>query len=481
MKVEGLNNLTKKQRVAIFLCYKTALWCEVALAVKKSFESAGKVADVIDCTRFAFPRRSNITNRQMNIENVHHLKFRRGQDKSKVLPRVLSRALEEASVGALKSFLRDDQPRNSCLNTAYKNAMKTRASALYFQAKEIIAHNSYDEVVVPNGRFVHEKALLFAANELNVKISNYEIGTSNRSYTLSNYPPQSRVGLKLEYENSKISSTDSATEFVLNWLKERKSHKQANAFANLWSGSEINPQENFRNAFFTSSSDEIGALDSDWRLDFWDDQYDAFDCILYRLERIDPDGKSALRVHPNLINKSSRMYKREVQRIRWLASRHPALHIFWHSDPQNSYTLIEKSNRVFVSLSSIGIEATLMRKPVWVTSASHYDESIAVKGVLSMENLLSEDFTEFSPDFENAVAFKNFELNRQTPLSKVQVRVWAEIFKYFVYPIADLSFIGFAAFICQIRLSALSASRNRFFLLKNRTKVFFSANRRLGR
>jgi hypothetical protein len=442
----------------------------VALAVKQRFEAAGKSVDIIDCSQFAFPRRINITKKQSNLGKLILLKPRRMPALSDGVSDVLVTSFDQASVGALKSFLRDDQPRDSHINRALRKAMTSRAFALYFQAKEILTKNSYNEVVMPNGRFVHEKALLFAADDLNLKISFYEIGTSNRSYTLCNYAPQSRGGLKRDYEDSKIDSIAGAEDFVLNWLQRRQSQVQENIFSALWSGAENFPQDKFRNAFFTSSTDEIGALGEDWKLDTWLDQYEAFDCILSKLEEIEPDGESALRVHPNLINKSRRMYRREIDRIQWLAARHPNLKVFWHNDPQNSYEIVQKSNRVFVSLSSIGIEATLLEKPLWVTSASHYDESIGVRKIFSREDLESVGLEEFFPDFENAVAFKYFELTRQTALGASVRNDLSKISKYVVYPFADLSLLGMYALLYQIHLSALSSVRKTFFLINKQLK-----------
>ena len=206
-------------------------------------------------------------------------------------------------------------------------------------------------------------------------------------YFLAEYPIHDRIARQADFLKSSMTEAK-VREISDSWLLPRTSAtSRTNAFAGLWD--DTLTVTSHENVFFTSSTDEYWALGEQWHEDEWEDQYEAFDAILTCLEARG-ESDSALRIHPNLLNKSVRYVKRELERIRWISARHPDLVVIYPQEPVNSYRLVEGAKRVVVSMSTIGLEASAAGKPVWATSANSYDLIADIRRVLRPGDLTME-------------------------------------------------------------------------------------------
>jgi CDP-glycerol glycerophosphotransferase (TagB/SpsB family) len=140
-----------------------------------------------------------------------------------------------------------------------------------------------------------------------------------------------------------------------------------------------------------------------WTIDSWAHQFEAFDLMMSILEKSGVD--LILRLHPNLGSKSRRYFLREVRDVKTLAANHPTLKVYWHNDSVNSYDLITSADYVIVERSTIGVEASMLGKPVWVTQASQWDLIADIRQVLEPSGVTTELMKPWSPDPHPAQKF----------------------------------------------------------------------------
>jgi CDP-glycerol glycerophosphotransferase (TagB/SpsB family) len=151
-----------------------------------------------------------------------------------------------------------------------------------------------------------------------------------------------------------------------------------------------------------------------WSIDSWSHQFEAFDAMMTLLERRGVG--LVLRLHPNLGSKSRAYFQREVADALDLQSRHPALVLHWHNSSVNSYDLVRHADYVIVERSTIGLEAILMGKPVWVTQASQWDQVADVRQVLSLADITGEIMRPWEVSRVGAQNFAAYWMVQEHPL-----------------------------------------------------------------
>jgi hypothetical protein len=166
--------------------------------------------------------------------------------------------------------------------------------------------------------------------------------------------------------------------------------------------------------FFASSFDEFLAFGPMWTIDSWAHQFEAFERMMSILEKSGVD--LVLRLHPNLGSKSRRYFLREMNDVKALAALHPALKVYWHNDSVNSYDLVKSADYVIVERSTIGLEASMLGKPVWVTQASQWDLIADIRQVLKPDEITDELMTLWSPDPYPAQRFAAYWMIQERPL-----------------------------------------------------------------
>jgi hypothetical protein len=97
-------------------------------------------------------------------------------------------------------------------------------------------------------------------------------------------------------------------------------------------------------------------------------------------------------------------------------ARHPGLTVHWHNAHVNSYELVKSANYVIVERSTIGLEASMLGKPVWVTQASQWDKTADVRQVLGPEQITSSTMDLWTADPYPAQRFAAYWMVQEHPL-----------------------------------------------------------------
>jgi hypothetical protein len=374
--------------VAILIEATSLDWFKAGAAILRFEKEAGHEVQVIDLSPFSWPRLGRYRMLGSKIS-----RYSSSAMNNKLLESQVNDIAESLSISVLRTTSRG--PMRRLVNWRIGKSVRELWVLLSYLSEK------YDKVYVPNGRF--PVARLSEMLQSRWKLIYFEIGDEgDAEHVTSQYPIHDRVSRQSEFNRMEL---DSQTVKKLSdaWLKPRvESNSSVNAFASRWKDSaEV---KRFTNVFFTSSSDEYWALGTKWQEDSWLDQYEAFDAILSELETLG-ESSFAIRVHPNLINKSVGHFVRESDRLKWITARHPSLVIFMPHDSVNSYKLLEHSTRVFVSMSTIGLEASASGKSVWATSANSYDLVSDIRRIFSREDLSPSHLETWTVDMAKARKF----------------------------------------------------------------------------
>lgn len=323
-----------------------------------------------------------------------------------------------------KSFFRDTRPNTQ--SRFYKKYIKInveRSAGLYIDLMMYFQENPTSHCVIPNGRYASQRAAIYAAEDSDVVASYIEVGTPNSFYWES-FPVHDRLSSQLAFKKFLAnSSVATRAQEYKRWIEPRMiSNSRVNDFTKHWKSSSNTGKSFSRdgrniNVFFTSSRDEFEALGKDWHLDAWEDQYEAFDAILHKLSIVDPDSRNILRVHPNLLNKGPNHKRAESARLEWIKSNNPNLEVIPPDGSENSYDLMRSATRVFVANSTLGLEASSLKKPVWTSSATYFDEVADIRKLWSRDAISDENLQVYPVDPKPAKDFISYLVMRERPLT----------------------------------------------------------------
>lgn len=306
----------------------------------------------------------------------------------------------------LTYFRREHLPRTGRYEV-FRERLDSHVKKTYWWLHEMWGDDPPDFVCIPNGRTSRQKAAWRAAEARSLPVRIYEIGRARpHSYYYGTTQPHDRLGSQEEINRFSDFPTEAEMRVLSHeWLASRTGGESpTNEFMSLWnsygSGSSF---ESPTAVFFTSSVDELLASGPMWTIDQWDRPFEAFDLIMSILEQ---QGMSlVMRLHPNLGSKSRTYFREEVRRVTELQEKHPSLVVHWHNSPINSYDLVRSAAAVIVERSTIGLEASLMGKPVWVTRATQWDLTADVRQVLSPSDVTEEILRPWQPDTRGAEKF----------------------------------------------------------------------------
>ena len=380
----------------VFLPYRTENWLLIAKKLSSQLEktSPANQSLLVDYSDYQYP--------VIQEFNAGHAKFMASPF---LYVRLGSREFEkqgDSTIAAVTSqaiSIRGDW-RGRVVNGLSKRERKYSEEGI---RRISMSKANFDRIhffVIPNGRFdlQVELAKLAADLESEPLIRYYETNVPGFAHNplgprffFADFPVHSRERLQNALGQVDLSNINPEQVFQ-SWLEpRRKPLSSANYFASRWSdensvSKNSNSQGRRLNLFLTSSTDEFVALGGEWDKDSWEDQYEAFEKIISKLKNQGEDN-FAIRIHPNLANKSIRFVREEIKRINWIRTLHPDLRVYGPLSNQNTYALIENSQRIFVSLSMAGLEASGLGVPVWHTMANNYDMSADVKPLLSERQL----------------------------------------------------------------------------------------------
>jgi len=333
------------------------------------------------------------------------------------LPESDHKDLLQALESELLTYFRRDQVPETWTARALSASLTKNAEKTYWALDQLWSHGPPHTVLIPNGRTSRQKAARLVAAKRGIKVLLYEAGRAKpNSYYLGTTQPHDRLASQEEVGplTEGLSATEVST-IAQEWLLSRMGITQGtNQFSSRWEKSELQRTPEKKAVFFASSFDEFLAFGPMWNIDRWSHQFEAFDEIMTILEQ--SQYSLVLRLHPNLGSKSTQYFKNEVTRVRELMANHPGLHVFWHNSPVNSYDLVASADMVIVERSTIGLEANLLGKPVWVTQASQWDQCIDIRQVLSPEELTTEILKPWTPDVAKAERFVAYWMIQEYPL-----------------------------------------------------------------
>ncbi len=326
------------------------------------------------------------------------------------LPEAVASELADAIHSDLVTYINsDDVDSSRGFAQRFCRMLHNTAGPLYAALSAVLETSDYQQICIPNGRVPEQRMAREAARKSGLTITYYEIGRAKpQSFYAGNTQVHDREGTQKELPQV-LKGTPRTTISALaqEWLAERTaSNSQINPYSSGWQSPSAcdKPQTTAKKAiFFSSSVDEFASYGEAWALHSWSDQYEAFESIITLLES--QGVHCSLRVHPNLANKSRGYFRKEVDRITEIHAAHPDLRVIWHNEPVNSYDLVRESDYVVVGRSTLGLEASLMGKCVWTTTAARYDQVADIRTALASEEVTPSRFTLWRVDPHGAERF----------------------------------------------------------------------------
>ncbi len=241
------------------------------------------------------------------------------------------------------------------------------------QASELIRERGLTTVVVYNGRFTHDQAVVAAAEQAGIRVLYYDTGGYETDFDLTDATTHDWADLQHRmmdmYEHWDPVERDAIGS---GWFTSRKSHSdEHNArFVGIQQPglvTELPPAQTLV-VFFSSSGDEIAELDLDWS-QYLQSQEAALSALAKQC-RDRPGVRLVVRTHPHMRLKPAGDLQDWMAAV---AAAAPDLHLDPFSSV-DSYALMDRADVVFTYGSTAGVEAAFFGRPVVVMGPSAYDE-----------------------------------------------------------------------------------------------------------
>lgn len=200
-------------------------------------------------------------------------------------------------------------------------------------------------------------------------------------------------------------------------------------------------------SFFHSSEDELFV--SDLSDSSWASQFEVIKNLI-EICNSRPGHLLVIRLHPNLLNKS----KRELKKWDDFARSYSARNIIFlmSRDRVNSYSVVDKSDFVVTSGSTIGVEAAYMRKPSILCGLAFHQEM----GMLEIVHSSKELRSSLSKNYLPAVLESRADVSLKYALFLAQAGIKVKKLKVVGNPdIQDPWFEGFGVQLKPFRLASL--------------------------
>jgi hypothetical protein len=404
-------------KALVAVTYFGPRWCRLTLEASNLLFEQGYEVVTCDLSLFQFPSKKTLFGsgyfRTNGFELSHpHMEPRVLTQPSK--PKFVladgENSLPKMMESELYSYFSTDRIHGTLANL-FVYISKRRMSKL-LSTNVVNNLQEFDLIILQNGRYFVNQVIRELARSLSISVKFLETGLPNNPaedrYFFEDFPIHDRISRQKAINAAEIDLS-ACEAFVDSWLEERRRPgSKTNKFSAGW----VQSQENLPkagNLFLTSSTDEYWALGSQWHEADWADQYEAFDVILSKLESMGEEN-SILRIHPNLLNKSIRFIRTEKKRIEWLAKRHPNLKVLGPKNPANTYSLMESARRVFVSISTAGLEASASGKPVWCVMSTNYDLVADVRRIHSAHAATDDHLQVWDVDSKKAKKFIGYRV-----------------------------------------------------------------------
>jgi hypothetical protein len=258
---------------------------------------------------------------------------------------------------------------------------------VYDQTLELIDQRGITAVVVYNGRFLHDGAVVAAAESRALPVLNYDMGGSQTDFDLTIDATHDWDALQVRMlDMYRAWPAEERDVLGSSWFLERVNHEDpANAlFVEAQRKGALTdlPEAEKLVVYFSSSGDEIAELDLDWDA-YFAGQPNAL-MSLSEACRDHPGYALVVRSHPH------KRIKPEQDVAEWMAAVSdacPDLHLDPFSEV-DSYELMRKADIVVTYGSTTGVEAAFAGKPVIVMGPCAYDKLGCAVGVTSKSELI---------------------------------------------------------------------------------------------
>jgi hypothetical protein len=242
---------------------------------------------------------------------------------------------------------------------------------VYFSMINYLKAHPTDIVYAFNGRLSHTKAVLQACKSLQVTCILHERGNSMSFYSLfentsihdlkntqrlmseswNNADPKERLAIATQWFNTRIGGK------MENWFSFLE--KQTFELPDSW-------DENKRNILICNSSeDEFASLNDEWKNPLYINQTDGILKIINDTKDIE-NIHIYLRIHPHL----AKVDNGDLRIL--LAINSPHLTIIPAQSLISTYNLVNHASQVITFGSTIGMEATFLRKPSILAGKAFY-------------------------------------------------------------------------------------------------------------
>lgn len=372
-----LQNQNKSSKIRIFVPWISNRFSAIIDGILRNISECNHKIELVDVTDFSYPRWSVSVKemvRKLPLSGsvaVKKLKRERHSLISVKESFQTPKWLEVSTASELRTKYGGELKRSFSWLVQLENFLSSIAAMSLFRILVKVDIEPDEIWIYPNGRFANQRAIFEASELRGVRSFCYEASRFPSKFYLRPYRSHDKFNLQTDFEVTKAQVSSRSKDAVEKWIMDRSVPQSSiNPFASKFKPADFD-KSNTENIilFFTSSRDELIGLGEQWTQFGWENQYQAFSAI-GRVMR--PLGfKTVLRVHPNLVNKSSKELQREFLALYEL--RREGFQIIGPEDSANSYDLASRATAVVVSSSTIGIEALALGVPVIVTANSYYD------------------------------------------------------------------------------------------------------------
>ena len=303
-----------------------------------------------------------------------------------------------AALSSLVSLAQDPEP-NLLDNKEILEAIINSGISIYNYCMKIFSQVNPDLVYLFNGRFANNRAIMDAAIESRVSYQIHERGANKNKYFLKPFAPHNLPKLIEDmFELWKARSNNAnhiAEEYFSNrrrgadleWVSFTKNQVKGKLPL-------VGKEAKRLVAYYSSSEDEFVAAGDYYKWTMWPSQFAAASDLIDVVAR-NQDLFLVIRLHPHLAFKSSR----ELEH--WKSIRLPTnCALIMPDEKIDSYALIDCSDVVVTSGSTVGIEAVFWGKPsicLGPSLYSHLDAVYLPANKLELEKMLVEDDLKSNP------------------------------------------------------------------------------------
>ena len=236
---------------------------------------------------------------------------------------------------------------------------------------------NFDEIHTFNGRVPVMYPCVEFARKNNLKYVVYEVGSKvNKLRIIENSVPHDFYNLKNEIKYLWEKNAPDREELAEKWFVERRKgmFQAFDSFTkdqqkDLLPAGFDNTKENF--AYFNSSIDEVMAFDS-WKHPFAKTENEIIRAMLERYKN-DENKRFYLRVHPNL-TRAKKKNTTQMRELYELKNEYKNLILIEPDAKIDTYALIEACDKVLVSYSTVGAEATYWGKAAILAGKAPYED-----------------------------------------------------------------------------------------------------------